>query len=87
MQPQAVTACTLMVGGQKAAFPLDYGVQLSLCMVQVAFGVFSALWMGIGRGGWGRQALRSESASAECQMGARTGASLEMGVCQVFALL
>lgn len=59
---------------------LDYGVQLSLCMVQVAFGVFPALLMGIGRGGWGRQVLRSGSASAECWMAAHTGAALEAEV-------
>lgn len=87
MQPRAVTARTPPAGAQKAAFPPHHGLQLSLCVVQVAFGVFPALLVGIGRRGWGVQALRSGSASARCQMGACTGTALETEVSRAFVLI
>ena len=76
MQPQAATACVLTGGGQKAAFPLCYGIQLSLCKLHLgnflhSRGVLEEEVEGV-------QALRSES--AEWLMRARTGAALEMGM-------
>lgn len=61
----AVTARTLC---SEAAFPQVYRVQLFLPVAQVVFGVFAVLLLGAGRGGLGRQALRSEAAWVECQM-------------------
>jgi len=78
VQPQAATACVLTGGGQKAAFPLCYGIQLSLCKLHLgnflhSRGVLEEEVEGV-------QALRSGSETAEWLMRAQTGAALEMGM-------